>query len=625
LVLGLGEKELISYVDTTNADLKFARCLNDDNPCLNFTKTRIDVISNITNQTSIATWTGGLARISYYDGSSRNIKFARCLENSCTNPNITIIDTLPVGTNSFISMKIGVDGLSRILYLFKNNLGVDQMKFVFCLEDDCSTKKTKISTDGPDYTKSADHFSFAVSSDDTHLISFYDPITSFLKFYSCKIPDYCFSNLSKNDFAQSFKVSRSDRLTKAEFYIKKINIKENIPFNTYVSIVKDLDGSPSSNSSDILTKVSLNNAHISSYYGWQDLVFSDPPLISANTRYWIVINNDINEISNLYWGVDNSNGYTLGEAKFKESSNEWKSLNSDINFRIYLGGVGNKIYNTMVDGNASSNIIDKSLVTKQANASIFKNSTVNGNLNADTISNCIVGGNAAFNKITGCTVSGTKTTPNIPPGDPIYIPLPISEGNINSWKKEAEAGGVIMGDYSLKENATVGPKKITGNLYLDSNNKKLIISGTVYVQGSVSISNGSSVQCAPSYGKNSCILLTDGWIRLKNNGIFSGSGQTDSYIMLVSTIKGCNGGLQELRCTNNNSGIDLSNNAKGAIFYAGSSMVNMGNNVAVTEVTAYKINLENNASIIYEKGLLNANFSSGKGSSFSVTGWEEAP
>ena len=71
--------------------------------------------------------------------------------------------------------------------------------------------------------------------------------------------------------------------------------------------------------------------------------------------------------------------------------------------------------------------------------------------------------------------------------------------------------------------------------------------------------------------------------------------------------------------------MDIHNNASGAIFYVGKSMANLHNGVNVSEITAYKLQLDNNAVVTYEQGLQNSSFSSGPGASFDIIDWKEIP
>ncbi len=239
---------------------------------------------------------------------------------------------------------------------------------------------------------------------------------------------------------------------------------------------------------------------------------------------------------------------------------------------------------------------------------------------ANTIIDALVTRDCYFQTFIGDLCLGNMF-PNSPPtvSDLPVISLPISDSQINQWKSDAAAGGIINGDYDVTSNVSLGPKKITGDLDMDSNNKTLTVTGVIYVQGDIDIDNGSTIKCDASFGSSSCIILADGWIHLKNNGQFSGSGTSGSYLVLLSTLA-CTGSAGS-GCGHHNGAIDLHNNATGAIFYAGNGLVYLHNNVTATDLVANKIHLENGAKIIYETGLQNVNF--GGGGSYDVKYWRE--
>jgi hypothetical protein len=210
--------------------------------------------------------------------------------------------------------------------------------------------------------------------------------------------------------------------------------------------------------------------------------------------------------------------------------------------------------------------------------------------------------------------------------------MPLSDSNIQQFKTDAATGGTITGNCGDSGVAgcvipgsgtlSLGPKKITGNLIV-TNGRTLKLTGVLYVMGNVDISNNGTVRCDASFGADSCVIITDGWIDAGNNANFNGSGTAGSYILGISTIEGCNGGSQTSSCATGNSGINLANNLSGAVFYASKSMVNLANNAELKAVVGYKLNLANNTEIEYEQGVANANFSSGPGGGWNVKSWKE--
>jgi hypothetical protein len=197
--------------------------------------------------------------------------------------------------------------------------------------------------------------------------------------------------------------------------------------------------------------------------------------------------------------------------------------------------------------------------------------------------------------------------------------MPISDGVIQDWKNAAIAGGTCGSptctsqNYSLTNgaSASLGPIYIPGNFTVD-NNAQLTITGTIWIAGSVSMSNNAIIQLSSAYGGNSGIILADGDISVSNGVTFSGSGQSGSYIMLLSAQNDPSGTV-----------IDVSNNSAGVIYYANNGKIHFSNNATAKEATGYGIELDNNATITYESGLANVNFSSGPAGGWDITDWEE--
>ncbi len=398
------------------------------------------------------------------------------------------------------------------------------------------------------------------------------------------------------DFAQSFVASDSLPLYKISLDIKKVGS----PSSPTVRIVNDSSGSPGTNS---LASASLASSLVTSSYGWIDITFSSPANLVDGQTYWIVLDTSQDNSKYYVWCKDNNNGFGNGVAKYRQvwnSGNVWSSaIMDDLTFKTYIGGGPGLIDTVSVLGDARSNTI--------------KNSNVSG------VAYCQIG-------------SGNNKACNTSQPDPSITNMPISQANIDQWKSDAEAGGVITGDcgdggaagcnFSNGNTISLGPKKIIGNLSID-NGKHLIVTGILHFTGNININNNSDIRCDASFGANSCLIIADGSIKPNNNATFGGSGQAGSYLMALSTVEGCNGGTLQPPCATGNSGIYLSNNVTGAIFYTTNSMIFLDNNVNVKEIIGYKVQLNNNAVIRYETGLVNANFTSGPSGGWNIKSWKE--
>lgn len=617
LTLGADGLGRMSYYDASDGSLKYTRCLNADctTPAVITTIDGAGPAVNVGKWTSILLGSDGLARISYHDTTNGTLKFVRCTNADCTTKIISVVDP---GNGDHVgghtSLALGSDGFARISY-YDTSRG--DLKFARCLDIDCASAEIS----RVDNASSVGlHTSLAMGSDGLGRISYWAQGARHLKYVRCTTAN-CPPPFVQADVAQSFQPTVTNLITRVDLYLKKVGA----PADATLRLIKDSGGRPSSSGSNVLTTAVIPASLVSTSYGWVSLYFLSPPTLNANTPYWLVIDSARDDANYLVWGGDSGMGYTRGAAKRSTdwTSAVWDDINADLDFRVYMGGINQIINMDSIGGNAGANRIESSDVTGNANTSTFNNGTVGGNINANSISNCTVGGNASYNVKAACTITGTQTTPTTPPADPPRLDMPISQARIDQWKADAVSGGTITGNYSVTSDVSLGPKKITGNLIMTSNNKILTITGTIHVQGNIDISNGSTIRCSASYDINSCLVVTDSWIHLSNNGTFQGSGTAGSYLMFLSTVANCNGGTQQSQCTHHNSGLDIHNNATGAIFYVANSLVHIHNLVNVTEITAYKVELENNAVVTYEQGLQNAQFTSGPGGGHDIQHWKE--
>lgn len=204
-----------------------------------------------------------------------------------------------------------------------------------------------------------------------------------------------------------------------------------------------------------------------------------------------------------------------------------------------------------------------------------------------------------------CTVRGTTSSQS----DEIPLQaMPISQDQIDAFKAEAEAGGTV-GNTTISGTQSLGPKKIAGNLTI-ANNATLTLTGTLYVTGQIVTNNNSTIELSSSYGALGGIIIADGTITGSNNAVLTGSGQSGSYLMLIST-------------SSSDSAISINNNVAGAVFYASSGTIQLSNNTSVKELTGYRISLGNNAVIEYDSGLQNVLFSNGPSGGWKVQSWTE--
>ncbi|MBM3206295.1 MAG: hypothetical protein FJZ43_01605 [Candidatus Staskawiczbacteria bacterium] len=280
-------------------------------------------------------------------------------------------------------------------------------------------------------------------------------------------------------------------------------------------------------------------------------------------------------------------GVHVGEGGL-EMNNGSKVIGNVFSNGNVFGGLGTITNDLIVAGNGHS-VDDITVNEDTISYSCLSPAKIKGNLTY------VNGGTRT------CTVTGSISTQS---AEIQNQPLPILQSQIDTWKSDAENGGIITGDYTITNNQSVilGPKKITGKLTI-SNNSTLVITGTIYVVGNILFDNNSTIELDSSYGSLGGIVLSDGKVETKNNASLNGSGQEQSYILVLSTNTA-------------NNAIVVDNNATGAIFYASAGGVELKNNVRAKEITGYKVKLNNNAIVEYETGLSDLNFTSGPGGSW---------
>ena len=396
------------------------------------------------------------------------------------------------------------------------------------------------------------------------------------------------STSASRDIAQSFIPLSTGAVPKVSVRISKTGSPSS---DITLHIATDNGGKPSTTD---IANATIKNSIVASTTGWVDVAFSTQPTITAGATYWIVLDYGANSSTNYWnWRKDPTDGYASNTGKYtadwSSSGATWTNTNGDLSFKVWVGGVNTKI-DSVIIGDATIG---------SGHANLFTNDTIHGSACPNAY--CII-------------------------ENPSRQELPIPDAVIQDWKDNAAAGGTISGDYNVTSNTSLGPKKITGNLNLSSNKKTLTVTGTIYVQGDISVDNQSTIICDSSYGANSCVVIADGWIDIKNNGIFAGSGDPDSFIMILSTAP-CSGPSSTVPCNTapDDAAIDLHNNASGAIFYAAKGTLNILNGVNITEGTAYKIHINQNANVSYTQGLANAEFSSGPSGGYTVKQWKEVP
>jgi hypothetical protein len=393
-----------------------------------------------------------------------------------------------------------------------------------------------------------------------------------------------FGNASASqDVAQSFQLSTDGRINKIQLYVRK----NGNPSNATVRITNNTTGSPGSST---LTSGTLVASQVTGTLGWVEVVFPSNPELTAGTTYWLVVDNASSNASNHYVIGANAS-YASGTGKSGQFGGSWNNTaptGLDLYFSVFLGGVTSTIDNVDI-GTAG---------VGDGYAHTVSNSTVAGSLY------CAQG-------------SGNNKPCDTSRSDPAPQAFPISQANIDQWKEDAE-NGTTTGSYVVDgTSSALGPAKINGDLTV-TNGATLVLTGTIWVTGRITVDNNALVRIDTSFGPNGGVLVADGRIIVNNNGNFQGSGTKGSYLLLLTT-NNCPTGTG---CSGANA-MSLGNNVGTVVLSAPYGTLYFSNNAGAKQATAHTIELAPNAEITYETGLIDLNFISGPGGAFDITGWKE--
>lgn len=385
------------------------------------------------------------------------------------------------------------------------------------------------------------------------------------------------------DLAQSFQISSAVGLDSIQLYIKKVST----PSNATIRIVNDDSGSPGT---DVLMTATLSASAVTTSFGWVSVTLPSTPVLNPGQTYWIVI--DASSNASRYYIIGANTAYGSGVAHIGRHGSTWSNTSPgglDSYFKIYLGGgtsmIGGNTYNTgAYIGTTASD---------EAWAHTVQGVTVSGPLY------CQVSSYA--NK--ACDTSRADPTPGA---------MPLSDNNIQDWKDEAAAGGTISGDYPVgSEGATLGPKKIDGDL-LVSGGGILNVTGTLWVVGTITVTGGGEIKLDSVYGANSGAIVTDGYVTVNGGGTFAGSGTEGSYPFLITT-SGCPTAPE---CDGNNA-VSLAGGAGTVAIVAQNGTAYISGGSALKAITAKQITMTGGATLNYDTGLINENFYSGPGGSWT--------
>lgn len=298
--------------------------------------------------------------------------------------------------------------------------------------------------------------------------------------------------------------------------------------------------------------------------------------------------------------------------------------------------VGNVYSNGTVVGAGSAEVSGD--IVSAGPSGVVQTIRATGSIYSNTINRINAGGNAYYNVQIGTNaqnpVAGTKNTPVT--NQPI-VDFPISTTTIQGWKDDVVTYGSVItaadprcssGTYTINTNITIGFLKVECNLDIRKTGAGITVtlSGPIWVAGNLSFTQGPTMRVDPALGRKSVQFivdnpsnrLTSSRIEVRNSTQFNGSGDSRSFIMLLSMN-------ESAALLGTQKAIDVSQSANGKVLvYAHRGLVDIGNGISLKEVTGYKINVAQNAEVIYESGLASLLFTAGPGGGYSLEDWRQA-
>jgi hypothetical protein len=376
------------------------------------------------------------------------------------------------------------------------------------------------------------------------------------------------NNNSTQDLGQSFQISSTLSIMKAQLYIKKVGN----PANATVKIVNDNSGKPTGS---ILASGTLSSSLVTTSYTWQEITLSANPILTSGTTYWLLI--DANTSSSNYYAVAANASYANGTAKTGRSS--WDDTGYDAYVKIYIGNneegiTGEDSFNTL----------------QVQDAYAYETSY----LDVDDELWCQIG----VDNSESCDT--THADPEVEAN-----PVPLS--TITALENEA-AVSVFAGDYDKSDSSTytLGPKKITGDLHIGGS-ADFRISGTLWVQGNVIFDGTANIW--PDLSTKSYAMVVDGTVSLGGSAQIHGG--PDNHILIISKSTA-------------DPAITISGSADDTVVFTSDGGLLVDGSGKVNVAAAKHITLNGSAQIVYDSTVTSIQLTSGGGGgTFGIKTWKE--
>ncbi len=478
------------------------------------------------------------------------------------------------------------------------------------------------------------------------------------------------NNIYPQDMAQTFQVSTSDPLTAVRVYIKK---SSGTGVNDItLRIADDNFGNPGKTT----TSVNLPNTQISTSFGYIAVTLTIPPLTPGST-YWIVLDTTYQSENDYYTVGASVNSYAGGIAKTGTYTNTIDNIFSDTSppgldayFDVVVGSDTGVISGLSIDNDAWAYDISNATITgipycqigsgnnqacntsradpspisfpiSDQNISTWKGGiteeispiisggwTYTGNLtigNTGTTTSTLkkVVGNLTLscNSATPANFGDVWVTGNIVvQGGCIFNANQVKvDGNVNISSDSGNIGALeVTGNISISTGGTLtaGPIKVSGDITVGST--ALILKGSLWVVGNLTLQSGGVVRLHSSYDTQSGVIIADGRLDISSGGTFAGSGQTGSFPLFI-TLSTCPTGEG---CSSQDA-VQMNGGAGAVIIVAQNGTISMSGGTAAKALIGNQVNLSGGASVTYDSTLSSLSFASGQSGSYDIQLWKE--
>lgn len=331
------------------------------------------------------------------------------------------------------------------------------------------------------------------------------------------------------------------------------------------------------------------NAQGSAYTGEANTVLADGTFTVAVSD----VSFGVKEITSTGFIPNSQNSQAKKKIKVRVNTG---SQNISFRYAVQIGLGGLEMNsNAEINGNAYSN---SSIVG-------FSNTKINGDATAVTTIS------SPKPIVTGKRCSSVETA-DCPDGQAPQ-PQPMPNFDPNYWKDKADDGGTqsSLTFLSCSPSQKLGPRKIEGNLLLDSNSC-LTLTGPIWVTGNFEMNSNTNLYLDSSFDSLGTVLVVDGKIQINSNTIIHPTGSSPKgYILLASTKTDA--------AAPAGPAIILDSNAAGGVYYALPGTAHSNSNAGIVAIATNKLVLDSNAILNYDLGLQSAQFSSGPGGSWGIS------